>query len=189
MNDLTGVLARNVRRLRQDRGLTAAELAARSGVAKATLSQIEAARGNPRLETLHDLADALGVLPTELLAAPDEPRVRVVRSDEGMDITDSLIDGRLVHSFPVEPAVIEVYELELGPETSETSASHGVGAQEHVFVLEGGVEVGPVESRAEVAARDFASYPADRPHGWRTSKDQRARVLVLQIMPRPRTTR
>jgi transcriptional regulator with XRE-family HTH domain len=49
MRDLTEALARNVRRLRQDRGLTAAELATRSGVAKATLSQIEAARGNPRL--------------------------------------------------------------------------------------------------------------------------------------------
>ena len=183
------LLARNVRRLRQDRGLTAAELAARSGVAKATLSQIEAARGNPRLETLRDLADALGVSPTELLAAADDARVRVVRADEGTDITDSVIGGRLVRSIPVEPAVIEIYELALPADVSETSVSHGVGAHEHVFVLEGGLEVGPVEARTQVEARDLASYPADRPHAWRTSGGQGARVLVLQIMPRPRTTR
>jgi transcriptional regulator with XRE-family HTH domain len=189
MRDLTDALARNVRQLRQDRGLTAAELAARSGVAKATLSQIEAARGNPRLETLRDLSDALGVSPTELLATPDDGRVRVVRHDEGTDITDSVVAGRLVRSIPVEPSVIEIYELELAAGVSETSASHGVGAHEHVFVLDGSIEVGPVESRTPIAAGDLASYPADRPHGWRTADDGRARVLVLQIMPRPRSAR
>jgi XRE family transcriptional regulator, regulator of sulfur utilization len=186
VKDLTRVLARNVRQLRQDRGLTAAELATRSGVAKATLSQIEAARGNPRLETLRDLAEALGVAPTELLAPPDEPRVRVVRRDEGLDITDSVMGGRLVRSIAVEASVIEVYELALGPAASETSASHGIGAHEHVFVLEGTVELGPVEARTQIGERDLASYPADRPHGWRTRDDEHARVLVLQIMPRPR---
>jgi transcriptional regulator with XRE-family HTH domain len=189
MKELTEALARNVRRLRQDLGLTAAELASRSGVAKATLSQIEAARGNPRLETLRDLSDALGVSPTELLATPDEPRVRVVRSDQGIDITDSLVNGRLVRTIPVEASVIELYELELRPDVAETSASHGVGAHEHVFVLDGSVELGPVEALTRVAARDLASYPADRPHTWRTSAGERARVLVLQIMPRPRSTR
>jgi XRE family transcriptional regulator, regulator of sulfur utilization len=189
VRDLTEALARNVRQLRQDRRLTAAELATRSGVAKATLSQIEAARGNPRLETLRDLADALGVSPTELLATPDDARVRVVRSDEGTDITDSVVGGRLVRSIPVEPAVIEIYELELEADVSETSVSHGIGAHEHVFVLEGSIEVGPVESPTRVERRDFASYPADRPHAWRTTGGQRARVLVLQIMPRPRSTR
>jgi transcriptional regulator with XRE-family HTH domain len=189
MRDLTGVLAQNVRRLRQDRGLTAAELASRSGVAKATLSQIEAARGNPRLETLRDLAEALGVSATELLAPSDLPQVRVVRSGEGVDITDSVVGGRLVRSIPVEESVLELYELELHPDSTETSMSHGIGAHEHVFVLEGSVELGPVEACAQLGARDLASYPADRPHMWRTGAGEHARVLVLQIMPRPRSAR
>jgi XRE family transcriptional regulator, regulator of sulfur utilization len=189
VRDLAGTLSRNVRRLRQDRGLTAAELATRSGVAKATLSQIESARGNPRLETLRDLADALGVSATELLAPMDGPQVHVVRSGEGVDITDSVVSGRLVRSIPVEESVLELYELELHPDSSETSASHGIGAHEHVFVLEGSVELGPVEACAQVAARDLASYPADRPHMWRTGDGEHARVLVLQIMPRPRSAR
>ncbi len=189
MKDLAGALARNVRALRQDRGLTAAELASRSGVAKATLSQIESARGNPRLDTLRDLADALGVSPTELLALADEPQVRIVRSGDGVDITDSVVGGRLVRSIPVEESVLELYELELHPDASQTSASHGMGAHEHVFVLEGSVELGPVEACARVRARDLASYPADRPHMWRTGIGEQAHVLVLQIMPRPRSGR
>jgi transcriptional regulator with XRE-family HTH domain len=189
VKDLAGALARNVRGLRQDRGLTAAELASRSGVAKATLSQIESARGNPRLDTLRDLAEALGVPPTELIAPSDQPQVRVVRRGEGVDISDSIIGGRLVRSIPVEESVLELYELELRPDASETSSSHGIGAHEHVFVLEGSLELGPVEARARVSAHDLASYPADRPHMWRTGVGEHARVLVLQIMPRPRSAR
>jgi len=60
---------------------------------------------------------------------------------------------------------------------------------EHVFVLEGSCELGPVETCARVAAGDLASYPSDRPHTWRTGAGERARVLVLQIMPRPRSSR
>ena len=54
-------------------------------------------------------------------------------------------------------------------------------------MLAGSVELGPVEARTQVAERDLASYPADRPHAWRTDATQRARVLVLQIMPRQRS--
>jgi XRE family transcriptional regulator, regulator of sulfur utilization len=129
------------------------------------------------------------VSPTGLLADAEEPRVRIVRSDEGVDISDSVVGGRLVRSIPVEESVLELYELELHPDSSETSASHGIGAHEHVFVLEGSVEVGPVEAGAQIAAHDLASYPADRPHTWRTGVGEHARVLVLQIMPRPRSAR
>ncbi len=174
MKDLAGTLSRNVRRLRQDRGLTAAELAARSGVAKATLSQIESARGNPRLETLHDLADALGVSADRAArAARTSRRCTSCGSGEGVDITDSVVGGRLVRSIPVEESVLELYELELHPDSSETSMSHGIGAHEHVFVLEGSVELGPVEACARVGAHDLASYPADRPHMWRTGVGER----------------
>lgn len=189
MKDLTGALAQNVRRLRQDRGLTAAELAVRSGVAKATLSQIEAARGNPRLETLRDLSDALGVSPTELLAAPGEARVHVVRADEGSDVGASPAAGRLVRSIPVDASLIELYELALEAGGAESSDAHGSGAFEHVFVLEGRVEAGPDGACRELQARDLASYPADRPHGWRAVGGERARILLLRILPRPRTAR
>jgi hypothetical protein len=40
-----------------------------------------------------------------------------------------------------------------------------------------------------LTAAELASYPADRPHTWRTGEGEHARVLVLQIMPRPRSAR
>ena len=97
-------LAGAVRRLRAERGLTAAELCLRSGVAKATLSAIEAGRGNPRLETLRDLAEALAVDVIDLLGAPAPPAVTVVRRTEGTELPDLAVPGRLVRSVTMGAA-------------------------------------------------------------------------------------
>jgi transcriptional regulator with XRE-family HTH domain len=64
-------LSDNLRHARRDAGLSQAELAKRSGVGAATVARIEAgAIDNPRLNTLRDLARALGIDPRDLV--PDE---------------------------------------------------------------------------------------------------------------------
>jgi len=54
-------LARNVRRLRQARGLSQDELADAIGIQTSAISHIENRRGNPTMVTLELLAQALGV--------------------------------------------------------------------------------------------------------------------------------
>jgi transcriptional regulator with XRE-family HTH domain len=61
------VLARRVRSLRRALGLTQEELAERVGLPQAQISELESARNNIRIDNLHRLAVALGVLPHELL--------------------------------------------------------------------------------------------------------------------------
>jgi transcriptional regulator with XRE-family HTH domain len=178
-------LADNVRRLRSERGLLAADLSARSGVARATLSQIEAGRGNPRLETLRDLAAALGVELTELLAPPAPAGATVVRRNGGLDISDAVVAGRLVRSLTMPAAVVEFYDNEIPPGGREVSASHGSGAHEHVYVLTGRVLAGPVDAPVELGRGDYAAYPADRPHVWECVGRSAARVWITQVMPRP----
>ena len=177
-------LADNLRRLRNERGLTASELSARSGVGKATLSQIEAGRGNPRLETLRDLAVALGVEVTELLEPPAPTGAIVVRHDGGLDISDTVVAGRLVRSLTMPAAVVEFYDNEIPPGGKEVSASHGVGAHEHVYVLAGRVLAGPVDAPVELGRGDYAAYPADRPHLWECIGKTPARIWITQVMPR-----
>ena len=60
-------LAANVKRLRDERGLKQDELAAVLGSPPAVISHVENCRANLTLETLDDLATALGVRPAELL--------------------------------------------------------------------------------------------------------------------------
>ena len=57
-----------LRKLRNDRGLTMAELAKKADVTDAYIAQLETGKkGNPSLEVLKRLARALGVPVTELL--------------------------------------------------------------------------------------------------------------------------
>ena len=63
-------LARNVRRLRKDKGWTQDEFAAKLGVEQMAISLIESHRANPTLEALEALAACLGVRFIELF----EPR-------------------------------------------------------------------------------------------------------------------
>jgi transcriptional regulator with XRE-family HTH domain len=184
MRSAAAHLADNLRQLRAERGLTAAELSARSGLGKATLSQIEAGRGNPRLETLRDLAAALGVEVTDLLAPPTGNGATVVRRDGGLDISDAVVAGRLVRSLTMPAAVVEFYDNRIPPGGKEVSASHGVGSHEHVYVLAGRVLAGPVDAPVELGRGDYAAYPADRPHMWECVGSTPARVWITQVMPR-----
>src|SRR3954453_20434882 len=75
-------IAFSLRRERARAGLSLSELAKRAGIAKSTLSQLEAASGNPRVETLWALGVALDV-PFSRLVDPPRPKVQVIRAGEG----------------------------------------------------------------------------------------------------------
>ena len=61
------VLARNVRRLREAKGLSQGALAADAAIYQDLVSRIENGAANPELDTLGKIADALDVRPGELL--------------------------------------------------------------------------------------------------------------------------
>lgn len=55
-----------MRRLREAKGLSQGALAADAGIYQELVSRIENGRGNPELDTLGKIADALGIEPREL---------------------------------------------------------------------------------------------------------------------------
>jgi transcriptional regulator with XRE-family HTH domain len=183
--DNIAALALNARRLRESHGLSLAQLAERTGVAKATLFKVEARRTNPTLETLVALADALSVPVADLIAPDGEPEVEVVRRHEGQPIPDSVVGARLLKSKLVGSTLVEVFELAIPPGESEVSISHGPGAREHVLVRSGRAVVGPLDSEVELGTGDYATYPADRMHHWTAVGRRPARLWVVHTFPRP----
>jgi len=65
--DIRVVFARNLKRYREDRGLTQAALAAAMDVDRAHVSAMERGQQNVTLVTLGKVADHLGVEPAQLL--------------------------------------------------------------------------------------------------------------------------
>jgi transcriptional regulator with XRE-family HTH domain len=176
------LLGANVRRLRRTRGLSLVELGRFAGLAKGTLTQIEAGRGNPTIETLQALARALGASLTDLVTETDELGPRVVRSTEGEPLVRPGIAGRLVHRTHAGSAIIELYEWRLAAGAVHRGAQHPPGVTEHVFVLDGEAEVGPEGATVVLAPRDSVRYAADVPHVYR-AVEGRALVLVEMVYP------
>lgn len=69
--DMRQLVGRNVRRVREERGLTQEQLAERSGFTQQYISGLENGRRNPTVVTVYELAHALGVSHLVLLSDPD----------------------------------------------------------------------------------------------------------------------
>lgn len=81
---LTQSLARNVKHWRAVRGFTLDVLAARAGVSRGMLIQIEQARTNPSIGTVVKIGDALGISVTTLLDYERGAKVRIVPADQAV---------------------------------------------------------------------------------------------------------
>jgi transcriptional regulator with XRE-family HTH domain len=88
------IIAVGLLRERQRAGLSLTEVARRAGIAKSTLSQLEAGNGNPSLETLWALCVALNI-PFARLMEPDIKRLQVIRRGEGMIVSATWRAARL----------------------------------------------------------------------------------------------
>lgn len=159
-------LARNLRRLRVARRWSLSELAAATGIGKATLSAIENARGNPTVDTLATLARALEVDAGELLAGTAADDVTVVRGSE-RDPGEGL-----------SVAGVELRQESFEPHTQGESRAHAPGTRLHVLVTRGTLVAGPAERPVELGKGDYLSFPADRPHVFSTAR-RGAEALVV----------
>ena len=66
--DFLEAFGRAVRRLRQERGMTQAELAARLSLGRTSITNLENGQQSPPLSMLPEIASALGVDPLRLIA-------------------------------------------------------------------------------------------------------------------------
>ncbi len=179
MDDTVKAIAANVRRLRADRGLSAAGLARASGVARATLAELEAGRGNPTVETLYGLASVLGVTLAELLVETDAPAVQVVRAGEGPQVAGPVLQARLLRQAAVERVRIEVYELHVTAGRPRRADPHPAGVVEQLLVHSGRLRVGPEHDPVELGPGDFAAFEASSAHIYEALGERVTATLVM----------
>ncbi|MCG7203671.1 helix-turn-helix domain-containing protein [Streptomyces arenae] len=160
-NDL---VARNVRRFRQERAMSLGELARRSGLSKQTLSKIEQGTGNPTVETLSLLGTALDVPARRLLTEWGTP-VYVQRQSEGewMD-TANWSERILDETYGSGYVRTLMLRLERGDKDPRPVEPHTAGTLHHVYVVTGKLRTGPLTEPVDLAAGDFVRFPGDIPH-------------------------
>jgi transcriptional regulator with XRE-family HTH domain len=179
MDNSVKTIAANVRRLRAARGLSAAGLARASGVARATLAELEAGRGNPTVETLYGLASVLGVTLADLLVEGEPPAVHVVRGGEGPRVAGEVLQARLLRQAAVERARVEMYELHVLPGRPRRADPHPAGVTEQLLVHAGRLRCGPEHGPVELEPGDFAAFDASVAHVYEALGEAVTATLVM----------
>jgi transcriptional regulator with XRE-family HTH domain len=172
------MLAANLRARRDEQGISLSELARRSGIAKGTLSQLESGTGNPTIETVFSLSNALGLPVSALLSERTEPEVLVVRSAELDVLSGAAIDLRMLRKIDPAGGLLEVYDQRVRPGAVQRSAGHpGI---EHHIVLSGRLRITVHGRSLDTDPGDYVSFRADGPHEYEALDGPVSSVLLLQ---------
>lgn len=172
------LLGRNLRARRDEQGISLSELARRSGIAKGTLSQLESGGGNPTIETVFSLSNALGVPVSALLTETAAVGMVLVRSGDVDLLAGDAVDLRLLRRLENPGGLFEIYHQEIRPGTTQKSAGHP-GTEHHVVVT-GRLAVTSRGRREELGPGDYLAFPAGGPHEYEALGELVRSVLVLE---------
>jgi len=145
------------------------------GVSRSLLSQIERGEANPSINTLWNLADALGIHVGELFRSKDEEGL-IVESAEIRDVSEGvrcyLLSSRVLGS-------VEIAYLEYSPGGSSGKQPAHHPGMEYLLVLDGKVEVTVGDRTFPLKQNNGIRYSARVPHSTTNAGRARARVLVI----------
>ena len=178
--DVIAQVSMSLRRERVRTALSLTELAKRAGIAKSTLSQLENGVGNPSLETLWALAQALGI-PLSRLVDPPRQGVQVIRAGEGavMHAERAAYDAALLSSCP-PGARRDIYRVIGQPGGPHLAPPHMPGTMEHLILGSGRVLAGPEGEALELGPGDYLRYPGDVPHVFDALETDTTGIIIME---------
>ena len=163
---VSNLVGRNLSRIRVASNFTLGELARRSRVSKQTIAKIELGEGNPTIETLALLADALKVGVRDLVADTPDDLLLSSSADAEWQRVGTVAVRRLDRVRGTGYVTSNLLRL-----TASSGVSHhesqGRGSLRHVYVVDGAVIVGVGDRSLELSAGDFLRFPADHAHTFR----------------------
>jgi transcriptional regulator with XRE-family HTH domain len=169
-----------LRRLREEAGLSLRTLAERAGFSPSLISQIENGQVSPSITSLGQIASTLGVSLADLFAATAESGVTVVRADARPSFRSWYSRGKVEGLTPVAASrVIEAIMVELEPEGSSGKRPAAVPAEQLAVVFDGCLSLETEHRTIELSRGDAVFIPANTPHRWFSTGDAPARVLLV----------
>ena len=179
-DNLTGVVAENVKRLRSDMDLSLDKLASLSGVSKAMLSQIEQARSAPSINVLWKIARALDVPFAALISKRNDASQQVMRADDMKTLSSN--KGKFLSKalFPLDVSRrVEFYELTVKVGCVEKAVPHPPGTSENLVMAQGSMEVDIDGAKNMLYEGDAIYFIADVPHVYRNDSNKDAIAYLV----------
>lgn len=176
-------LGKRLRALRDERGLTLAQLGQQVGLSASYLSQVERGVTTPSLSRLTAIATALDV-EVRFFFEDEVSSPRVVRSNQGerlKSITDTVLEFL---SADLPDHDIQPYRVICKPGASRDQLPTHPG-EEFFFVLRGQLTVTVGGEPFVLEAGDSVHYQALQPHSWRNEGAEECAAIWAVSPPIP----
>jgi transcriptional regulator with XRE-family HTH domain len=162
-SELADRLARNLRALREARNATQAELAKLAGLPRATWANLESGAGNPTLQVLYSVAQALQVSLEELLAAPRSS----ARHYPARTLTTKQRGTVSVRKLLPDPLPgMEFDRMELPPGSRLIGIPHTPGTREYLVCESGTLLLIASGERYTLEPGDVVVFRGDQRHSY-----------------------
>lgn len=165
--------AKNLEQLRRARGLSQSQLAEISGVPRSTLTYFESGEGNPTLNNLLKLSEALSVRLEELLSLP-RPEVTLIRSADVPLQNKARGACQMFKLLPDRVPGMEIDRMELAPRARMAGHPHTQGTKEYFTCVKGLIKVYIAKQEYSLRAGDVLAFPGDQGHAYVNAGSSRA---------------
>ncbi len=164
-------IAPRLRRARQQKGVSLADLARATGISTSTLSRLESAQRKPSLELLLPITAALGIRIDEIVAAPRILDPRVPQEPTGKD-------GRVLIPLSRQQGEPRAYKMTIPAHDEEPHLRTHAG-YEWLYVLRGRLRVKLGDRDFVMGAGEAAEFDCHVPHWFGAAGRGSVEVLSL----------
>lgn len=180
MDQPNSIIAENLKKHRESKGLSLEQLAELTGVSKSMLRQIETGKSSPTISTIWKIANGLRVSFTSLLhPAPILAEVKSFMAEP--PLTAEGEHYRLYPLIPFSPEQsYETYYFEIDPGTIFQGEPHNGRIFEYVFVTRGRLRIIIAGHQFVISAGEFVKFQADHPHSYECLSEETA-TAIMQV--------
>lgn len=174
-------LGARLRHAREQRRLSLAEVASRTGLSKGFLSRVERDRTSPSVASLLAVCEAVSLPMERLFATPPVSLVRAADRPQadlpGAAVVDTLIT-------PPHESRVTVLETLAAPAGSGGEELYSLPSEcEVCYVLEGAIELDIDGTTYTLERGDAITFGAAVPHTWRNVAENRSSRICWVIAP------
>jgi len=179
MHELQQILAKNLKRIREERGLSLDKVAILTKVSKSMLGQIERGESNPTLATVWKIASGLHIGFTELVKEKQEEH-EILRQKNVPFIDEDKGNCQIYPYFTYEDGrPYEVFKVDMKPLGYINAEPHPKGTIEIIVVYAGEVTVRVEEREFTLYEGDATRFLADQEHVYHNTGNKEAKLGVV----------
>jgi len=158
-------------RLRTQRSLSLADVAARTGISKSTMSRLENGQRRPTLELLLVLSHAYRVPLNDLVDAPEE-------GDPRLHLKPGQVKGRTVIPLTRQPDGMRAWKI-IVPISNTVPEPRSHDGHEWIYVLSGHLRFVLGSQDLLLGPGDVASFDTSEPHWFGSTGGQPAEIISI----------